>query len=164
MIAPTTREEPNAPVPFIAGHDLPGPASAGARLGRQGPASATPAHGAADRTGGRPPQQRGGDLAQLLSLLADRTRMRILRILSAGERPVVALTAELRLPQPTVSHHLAWLKTLDLVTARRQGKHIYYALGPAVEAGEAGTLRFIAGDATVAVAPRGDAADLPGPR
>jgi len=102
---------------------------------------------------GSPRRSARGDLSQLLSLLADRPRMRILHILAAGERPVVALTSELRLPQPTVSHHLAWLKTLDLVTPRRQGKHIYYALGAAV-AYDAGAMSFTAGDATVTVTPR----------
>jgi DNA-binding transcriptional ArsR family regulator len=36
----------------------------------------------------------------------------------------------LRLPQPTVSHHLAALRLLRLVTNRRAGKRIYYRLGP----------------------------------
>ena len=94
-----------------------------------------------------------GDVCRLLSLLADRTRLKILRILSGGERPVVALTAELRLPQPTVSHHLAWLRMMDLVSPRRQGKHVYYALGAAAKCDEKGVLTLTADDATVTITP-----------
>ena len=93
-----------------------------------------------------------GDVCRLLSLLADRTRLKILRILAGGERPVVALTSELRLPQPTVSHHLAWLRMMDLVSPRRQGKHVFYALGAAAQY-EAGVLTLTADDATVTITP-----------
>jgi DNA-binding transcriptional ArsR family regulator len=93
-----------------------------------------------------------GDVCRLLSLLADRTRLKILRILAGGERPVVALTSELGLPQPTVSHHLAWLRMMDLVSPRRQGKHVYYALGPAAQEVD-GVLTLTADDATVTITP-----------
>ena len=94
-----------------------------------------------------------GDVCRLLSLLADRTRLKILRILAGGERPVVALTGELKLPQPTVSHHLAWLRMMDLVSPRRQGKHVFYALGPAAQWDESGKLTLTADDATVIITP-----------
>lgn len=94
-----------------------------------------------------------GDVSRLLSLLADRTRLRLLRILADGERPVVSLTSELRLPQPTVSHHLAWLRMMDLVSPRRQGKHVFYSLGPAAQCDEAGVLTLTADDATVTITP-----------
>ena len=104
-----------------------------------------------------PPPQRdatpSGDVCRLLSLLADRTRLKILRILAQGERPVVALTSELRLPQPTVSHHLAWLRMMDLVSPRRQGKHVFYALGPATQYDDKGVLTLTADDATVTITP-----------
>ena len=94
-----------------------------------------------------------GDVCRLLSLLADRTRLKILRILAGGERPVVALTGELKLPQPTVSHHLAWLRMMDLVSPRRQGKHVFYALGPAAACDENGVMTLTADDATVTITP-----------
>jgi DNA-binding transcriptional ArsR family regulator len=118
-------------------------------------------HAAPPAGGGRspnpPPPRReptpSGDVCRLLSLLADKTRLRILKILAEGERPVVALTAELRLPQPTVSHHLAWLRMMDLVSPRRQGKHVYYSLGPAAQWEENGVLTLTADDATVTITP-----------
>ena len=101
----------------------------------------------------RPDNTPTGDVSRLLSLLADKTRLKILRILAGGERPVVALTSELRLPQPTVSHHLAWLRMMDLVSPRRQGKHVFYALGPAAQCDEGGVLTLTADDATVTITP-----------
>ena len=95
-----------------------------------------------------------GDVSRLLSLLADRTRLRILRLLADGERPVISLTSEMRLPQPTVSHHLAWLRMMDLVSPRRQGKHVFYALGPSAKFDDTGTMTFRAFDAVVTVAPK----------
>ena len=67
---------------------------------------------------------------------------------------MVALTSELGLPQPTVSHHLAWLRMMDLVSPRRQGKHIYYALGRAVGFDDSGAMTFKAFDAVVTVTPK----------
>jgi ArsR family transcriptional regulator len=129
--------DPLVPDPTgAAGDSLPG--------GRHPPVAPSP----------RPAPATSGDVARLLSLLADKTRMRILRILAGGERPVVALTGELGLPQPTVSHHLAWLRMMDLVAPRRQGKHVFYALGPAVRLDADGSMTLAAADATVTIRPR----------
>ena len=67
-------------------------------------------------------------LADLFKLLSDSTRLRILSILSAGERNVTSLCRELRLPQPTVSHHLGLLRSRNLVLNRRDGKQVFYGL------------------------------------
>ncbi|HZN67192.1 MAG TPA: metalloregulator ArsR/SmtB family transcription factor [Tepidisphaeraceae bacterium] len=93
-------------------------------------------------------------VCRLLSLLADKTRLKILKLLAAKERHVGALTAELGLPQPTVSHHLAWLRTVGLVSPRRQGKFVFYALGPAAEMGDEGQLSLHAADAVVTITQR----------
>jgi DNA-binding transcriptional ArsR family regulator len=71
------------------------------------------------------------DLAELTSLfriLSDKTRLSIVLILSHGQRNVTSLCNELSLPQPTVSHHLGLLRMNDIVTARRQGKQVFYGL------------------------------------
>jgi DNA-binding transcriptional ArsR family regulator len=69
------------------------------------------------------------DFEQLLSYLkalADQSRLRILGLLAARERSVEELAALLALKAPTVSHHLALLKELDLVTMRADGTtHLY---------------------------------------
>ena len=69
-------------------------------------------------------------LAQLLRLLCEETRLRILFTLAGGERDVSGLWGPMGLPQATVSHHLSFLRLANLVSTRRQGKHIHYRLGP----------------------------------
>ena len=66
----------------------------------------------------------------MFSLLGDKTRVRILMLLSRGELNVTRLCGALELPQPTVSHHLGLLRRGGLLTSRRDGKAIHYALAP----------------------------------
>jgi DNA-binding transcriptional ArsR family regulator len=66
--------------------------------------------------------------AVLFRGLADPTRLAILRRLAAGEARVVDLTTELALAQSTISTHLACLRDCDLVTARPEGRQMFYAL------------------------------------
>ncbi|MBB4915134.1 ArsR/SmtB family transcription factor [Streptosporangium saharense] len=66
--------------------------------------------------------------AGILSLLADRTRLALLRRLSEGEADVTTLTAACDLPRPAVSQHLARLRLADLVTTRKEGRRVVYRL------------------------------------
>jgi DNA-binding transcriptional ArsR family regulator len=82
-------------------------------------------------------------LAGVFRLLGDPTRLRILMLLDEGEMNVGELCRRLRLPQPTVSHHLARLRRGGLLRARRSGKEVYYD-SAALQAGSAGrTLRAV---------------------
>ena len=67
-------------------------------------------------------------LTNLLRLLSDKTRLNILLMLSGGERNVSSLCDALRLPQPTVSHHLGLLRMSNIITGRRDGKQVFYGL------------------------------------
>ena len=80
-------------------------------------------------------------LVALFRLLSDKTRLNILTLLSKGERNVSSLCDELRLPQPTVSHHLGLLRMSNLITNRRDGKQVFYELDGRVDAREAGSLQ-----------------------
>jgi ArsR family transcriptional regulator, arsenate/arsenite/antimonite-responsive transcriptional repressor len=60
--------------------------------------------------------------------LADATRLRILTLLVDGEVCVCDIHDSLRLPQPTVSRHLAYLRRTGLVEARRQATWMHYRL------------------------------------
>lgn len=60
--------------------------------------------------------------------VADPTRVRILKLLEAGEICVCHVTALLELAPATVSKHLAILKTAGLVQSRRDGKWVHYRL------------------------------------
>ena len=68
------------------------------------------------------------DAAQLLSYLADGTRLRILMILAEGEHRVGALCKRIGRPQPSVSHHPSFLRLTGMVHTRREGRAVYYSL------------------------------------
>lgn len=58
--------------------------------------------------------------------LANENRLKILGILAERERSVEALSVLLNLKAPTVSHHLAKLKELELVQMKAEGNtHLY---------------------------------------
>lgn len=62
---------------------------------------------------------------------SDPTRVRILALLSRGERCVGDLVEVLGVPQPTASRHLAYLRRSGLVRTREAGLWVYYTLAPA---------------------------------
>lgn len=65
---------------------------------------------------------------RLMKVLANPDRLLILCQLSQGERRVGELEALLGIVQPTLSQQLTVLRDEALVSTRRDGKHIYYAL------------------------------------
>lgn len=60
--------------------------------------------------------------------LADRTRRRILNLLRRQEICVCFLTEVLDISQPKISRHLAYLRNAEIVSARREGKWMYYRI------------------------------------
>ena len=68
------------------------------------------------------------ELAHVFKALADETRLRILAVLRDGEVCVCHIQGGLRLPQPTISRHLAYLRKSRLVEARREGVWMHYRL------------------------------------
>ena len=66
--------------------------------------------------------------SDFLKALAHENRLMILCILAEGEKSVSELEEILSLRQPTVSQQLARLRADGLVSARRNGKAIYYNL------------------------------------
>ncbi|OHB24664.1 MAG: ArsR family transcriptional regulator [Desulfuromonadaceae bacterium GWB2_53_15] len=68
-------------------------------------------------------------LAQTLKALSDPIRLRIVLLLQAkGELCVCDLMAVLKLPQSTVSRHLAYLKRSCWVDTRREGVWMHYTI------------------------------------
>ncbi len=63
--------------------------------------------------------------------LSDATRLEIVALLSHGERCVCELQQALHAAQSRLSFHLRVLKDARLVTDRREGRWIYYALNRA---------------------------------
>jgi ArsR family transcriptional regulator, arsenate/arsenite/antimonite-responsive transcriptional repressor len=81
-----------------------------------------------------------------LRLIADATRLRIVRFLAAPVQSCCVrddgvcacdLESHLGLSQPTVSHHMRLLEGAGLVRAERRGRWVYYEL-------ETGALRALA--------------------
>jgi hypothetical protein len=67
-------------------------------------------------------------LLAFFKALADESRLRIVGLLAQREYSVQALAQALGLKEPTVSHHLAVLKSTGLVTARAEGTTRWHAL------------------------------------
>jgi ArsR family transcriptional regulator len=66
--------------------------------------------------------------------LSDATRLELLAVLRGGEQCVCDLTDALETGQSRLSFHLKVLKDAGLVTDRRDGRWVYYALdGAALE-------------------------------
>ncbi len=96
-----------------------------------------------------------------LKLLADPTRVRIVRVLSREKLSVAELQEILAMGQSRISSQLAQLKSGGLVEDERSGKHIFYQLShPSGEKTRAGNeferhylmriMRATAGNVTVA--------------
>src|SRR5215210_7367836 len=67
-------------------------------------------------------------LELLFKALADRTRLRLLNLMSAGEVCVCFFVEVLRATQPKISRHLAYLRRAGVVSARREGKWMHYRI------------------------------------
>src|SRR3984957_10058863 len=65
---------------------------------------------------------------RMFRAFSDPTRLRILNLLRPGELCVCDLVRVLRVPQPKVSRHLAYLRRAGLVTGRKDGLWMYYTL------------------------------------
>jgi hypothetical protein len=74
----------------------------------------------------------GPTLLAFFKAMANESRLRIVGFLAARERSVQELADLLDLKEPTVSHHLAVLRGIDLVTARPDGNTRWHALNPDV--------------------------------
>lgn len=64
----------------------------------------------------------------MLKALSHEGRLLILCLLSEGEKSVSEIESGMAMPQAAVSQQLARLRLDGLVTARREGRSIYYAL------------------------------------
>lgn len=67
---------------------------------------------------------------RLFRAFADRTRLRILNLLTAGELCVCDLVNVLDVPQPTASRHLGYLRRAGLVVVRKENQWSFYRLAP----------------------------------
>lgn len=67
---------------------------------------------------------------EFFKALANESRLRLLGLIAQRELNVHELAAELKLTEPTASHHLAVLKRLGILKRRVDGTTHWYALEP----------------------------------
>ncbi|MBE9051236.1 winged helix-turn-helix transcriptional regulator [Nostocales cyanobacterium LEGE 11386] len=70
--------------------------------------------------------------AHQLKVLADTTRLSVLKILMEGPKHVGEINAVLQLEQSLLSHHLKILRSAGFVEAQRDGKAVLYHFVPTV--------------------------------
>jgi len=75
-----------------------------------------------------PSDDRLCELADLFKSFGDITRMKILYALSVSDLCVCAIAELLHMEQSAISHQLKKLRQAKLVTCRREGRTVYYAL------------------------------------
>lgn len=66
-------------------------------------------------------------LKNLFSVFADGTRIRIITALCLSEMCVTDISRSLKINQTTASHQLKILRDCKIISARRQGKIIFYS-------------------------------------
>jgi ArsR family transcriptional regulator len=74
------------------------------------------------------PQETFNMLGNLYSVFSDPMRIKIIYLLFENEMCVCDISGILGASQSNVSHHLAILKANNLVSYRKEGKHVLYSL------------------------------------
>ena len=67
-------------------------------------------------------------MERLYRALADRTRLRLLNLMGDDEVCVCFFVEVLKMSQPRISRHLAYLKQAGIVATRREGKWMHYRI------------------------------------
>ena len=67
-------------------------------------------------------------IALLFKALADTTRLRLINLIGEDEVCVCFFVEVLKINQPKISRHLAYLRRAGVVSARRDGKWMHYRL------------------------------------
>lgn len=69
--------------------------------------------------------------AQVLKILGDPKRLQIIDMLSCGKVCVCKILKGFDITQPTLSHDMKQLINAGIITAKKDGKNIYYSLNRA---------------------------------
>lgn len=67
-------------------------------------------------------------MAAMFKALADENRIQILELLRGGERCACRLLEEMKITQPTLSHHMKILCDSGVVVGRKEGKWMHYSI------------------------------------
>lgn len=77
--------------------------------------------------------------ADILKVLANDTRLRVVQQLMDGPKNVTQINEELQIEKTLLSHHLKTLRSHGIVETKREGKSIKYRLSPHVESTRRGS-------------------------
>ena len=67
-------------------------------------------------------------IAQVFKAFCDETRLMVLSCLHDGEKCACVLLERVSVSQPTLSHHMKILVDSGIVSARKDGKWMYYSI------------------------------------
>ena len=65
---------------------------------------------------------------RLLGIVGEANRIKILLLLAKRDMCVCELESALKLPQPTISHHLTLLEQSELLARSKRGRFVFYSL------------------------------------
>lgn len=68
------------------------------------------------------------DVSLICKAMSDINRLRIIEMLTTGEKCGCDLLDELQVTQPTLSHHMKVLAECGLVSSRKEGKWQHYSI------------------------------------
>lgn len=71
--------------------------------------------------------------AEILKVLADETRLAVVRQLMTGPKHVGEMNEDLQVETTLLSHHLKVLRDAGIIEGERDGKAVLYRLSPNVE-------------------------------
>ena len=66
--------------------------------------------------------------AAIFKAFCDENRIRILQLLQGGEKCACRLLEEMKITQPTLSHHMKILCDSGIVEGRKEGKWMQYSI------------------------------------
>ena len=66
--------------------------------------------------------------ALIFKAFCDENRIRILRLITTGEKCACKLLEEIHITQPTLSHHMKILCDSGIVVGRKEGKWMHYSI------------------------------------
>ena len=68
------------------------------------------------------------EISKICNALSNEIRVKIIRLLSQGEKCACELLDNLKITQPTLSYHMKLLSDCNLVSWRQEGKWKYYKI------------------------------------
>jgi ArsR family transcriptional regulator len=67
-------------------------------------------------------------VAEICKALSDENRIRIIEMLTQGEKCGCELLEQLHITQPTLSHHMKVLENTGLISSQKEGKWMHYSI------------------------------------